>query len=148
MLKINQTLTKIISDPYVGPYEGEDFWIEADGTIQVPNNNIVMAATIMRKANGSGKFKEKLVKVGTQGDSILLGFDTLGTVVPVHTAKIGYAKDTLAEVKTDQTKFYLYVNGKRQPKIYNRLSAAKTAVNKLDLSLKQAGEIPEENLED
>ena len=60
MSKFSEKLTKIITDPIIGPFEGEDFWIDDNGTIQVAENNVKMAATIMRKTNASGKFKQRL----------------------------------------------------------------------------------------
>jgi hypothetical protein len=145
MSKFSQDLTKIISDPMEGPFEGEDFWIDDDGTIQIAENNVRLAAIIMRKTNSSGKFPQRLVKIGTQGDSILLGFDTLGDAEPVYTAKIGFKGDILAEVKEDQSgKFCLYINGKRGAKMFNKLSLVKSALKKLDKDLRSAGKEPED----
>ena len=128
-----------------GPFEGEDFWIDDNGTIQVAENNVRVAAMIMRKTNSSGKFSQRLVKIGAQGDSILLGFDTLGDVKPVYTAKIGFKGDMLAEVKEDTTgKFCLYINGKRGTKMFAKLSAVKAALRKLDKEIQSAGTEPED----
>jgi len=139
-----ELLNEIISDPIVGPYEGEDYWIDEDGTIQISDNNVVLAATIMRKANNSGKFDVKLVKVGHRGDSIILGFDTLLDTASVYTANIGYKSDTLAEVKrTQDDKFCLYLNKKRATRIFKKLAAAKTFLKKLDQELQQDGVVPE-----
>lgn len=138
MIPIN-ILNEIITDPFDGPFEGEDYWIDDDGTIQVAENNVVLAATIMRKANNSGKFTNKLVKIGQRGDSILLGFDTLFSAEPVYTCKIGYLNDTLAEVKkTQDNKFCLYLNKKRGTRIFKKLSSAKLFLKKLDKELQQA----------
>jgi hypothetical protein len=145
MSNFSEKLTKIISDPINGPFEGEDFWIDDNGTIQIAENNVKLAAIIMRKTNSSGKFKQRLVKVGAQGDSILLGFDTLGDAEPVYTAKIGFKGDMLAEVKEDQSgKFCLYINGKRGAKMFNKLSSVKSALKKLDKDLRSAGNEPED----
>lgn len=139
-----ERLSDIIADPIVGPYEGEDFWIDADGTIQVAENNVVLAATILRKANNSGEFPAKLVKIGQRGDSILLGFDTLLDADPVYTAKIGFKRDTLAEVKKDQAgKFCLYVNKKRATRLFNKLSTVKSFIKKLDRDIQEAAQEPE-----
>jgi hypothetical protein len=141
----NSQLLDIISDPFNGPFEGEDFWIDDDGTIQIAENNVRLAAVIMRKTNSSGKFPQRLVKIGAQGDSILLGFDTLGDVKPVYTAKIGFKGDMLAEVKEDQSgKFCLYINGKRGTKMFAKLSAVKAALRKLDKEIQSAGTEPED----
>jgi hypothetical protein len=97
----------------------------------------------MRKANLSGQFDKKLVKIGAQGDSILIGFDTLTDKDPVHTVKIGFKGDMLAEVKEDVSgKFCLYINGKRVTKMFAKLSAVKSAIRKLDKEIKSAGEEP------
>ena len=92
-MTLNSQLLDIISDPITGPFEGEDYWIDDSGVIQVAENNVRLAAIIMRKANLSGKFDKKLVKIGAQGDSILLGFDSLTDTAPVYSAKIGYKGD-------------------------------------------------------
>jgi len=145
MTKFSEQLTKIITDPIDGPFEGEDFWIDDDGTIQVAENNVRVAAMIMRKTNSSGKFSQRLVKIGTQGDSILLGFDTLGDATPVYSIKIGFRGDMLAEVKQDDGgKFCLYINGKRGAKMFNKLSSVKSALKKLDKDLQSAGIEPED----
>ncbi len=143
MTQVAELLNEIIGDPIEGPFEGEDYWIDDDGTIQVAENNVRLAATIMRKANNSGAFHQRLVKVGASGDSILLGFDTLVDVPPVYTTKIGYKGDMLAEVKKDETgKFCLYLNGKRAARLFNKLSSVKTALKKLDKEMQSAGEEP------
>ena len=145
MTTFNEQLTNIISDPFDGPFEGEDFWIDDDGTIQVAENNVRVAAMIMRKANSSGVFDQRLVKIGAQGDSILLGFDTLADVAPVYTAKIGFKGDMLAEVKEDADgKFCLYINGKRGARMFSKLSAVKAALKKLDREMQSAGVEPED----
>jgi len=145
MSKFSEKLTKIITDPIIGPFEGEDFWIDDNGTIQVAENNVKMAATIMRKTNASGKFKQRLVKIGHSGDSILLGFDNLTEVKPIYTAKIGFKGDMLAEVKEDADgKFCLYINGKRGARMFSKLSAVKAALKKLDREMQSAGVEPED----
>jgi hypothetical protein len=145
MQKLAEKLNKIIADPFNGPFEGEDYWIDNNGIIQVAENNVRLAAIILRKANLSGKFDKKLVKIGAQGDSILLGFDSLTDTPPVYTAKIGYKGDMFAEVKKDDTgKFCLYINGKRGNKMFAKLSAVKSAVKKLDREMQSAGVEPED----
>lgn len=136
MSNVSDVLNEIISDPIQGPYEGEDYWIDADDTIQIAENNVVLAATIMRKTNNSGQFEVKLVKIGQRGDSIILGFDTLLDAEPVYTTNIGFKRDTLAEVKKDNSdKFCLYINKKRVTRMFTKLTAAKTYLKKLDKEL-------------
>lgn len=143
MSKIAEKLNTIIADPFNGPFEGEDYWIDDTGIIQVAENNVRLAAIIMRKANLSGEFDKKLVKIGAQGDSILLGFDSLVDADPVYTAKIGFKGDILAEVKEDQSgKFCLYINGKRGIRMFAKLSSVKSALKKLDREMKSAGDEP------
>ena len=145
MQKIAEKLNHIIADPFNGPFEGEDYWIDDNGVIQVAENNVRLAAIIMRKANLSGEFDKKLVKIGAQGDSILLGFDTLTDALPVYTAKIGFKGDMLAEVRADESgKFCLYINGKRGNKMFAKLSAVKSAIKKLDREMQSAGQEPED----
>ena len=145
MQKLAEKLNDIIADPFNGPFEGEDYWIDASGVIQVAENNVRLAAIIMRKANLSGEFDKKLVKIGAQGDSILLGFDTLTDTAPVYSAKIGYKGDMLAEVRADESgKFCLYVNGKRGTKMYAKLSVVKSAIKKLDKEMQFVGQEPED----
>lgn len=137
-------LNEIIGDPINGPYEGEDYWIDEDGTIQVAENNVVLAATIMRKTNNSGQFSVKLVKIGQRGDSIILGFDTLANAEPAYSVKIGYKGDTLAEVKrTQDDKFCIYLNKKRATRMFKKLASAKTFLKRLDKELQQEAVEPE-----
>ena len=143
MQKLAEKLNNIIADPFNGPFEGEDYWIDDSGVIQIAENNVRLAAIIMRKANLSGEFDKKLVKIGAQGDSILLGFDSLTDTAPVYSAKIGFKGDMLAEVREDDTgKFCLYINGKRGTKMFTKLSLVKSAIKKLDREMKSAGEEP------
>jgi hypothetical protein len=145
MSKLAEKLNNIIADPFNGPFEGEDYWIDDNGVIQVAENNVRLAAIIMRKANLSGKFDKRLVKIGAQGDSILLGFDTLRDTPSVYTAKIGFKGDMLAEVREDESgKFCLYLNGKRGTKMFAKLSAVKSALKKLDKEMQSAGNEPED----
>ena len=145
MSKLAEKLNKIIADPFNGPFEGEDYWIDDTGVIQVAENNVRLAAIIMRKANLSGKFDKKLVKIGAQGDSILLGFDSLTATPPIYTAKIGFKGDMLAEVRADESgKFCLYINGKRGNKMFAKLSAVKSAIKKLDREIQSASVEPED----
>ena len=119
-----EQLLNTITDPYEGPEEGIDFWIDENGYVQVPDHRT--AGLIMRKANTSGEFEQKLVKIGQKGDVILLGFDTLANVEPVYSARIGFKGDTSAEVKKDTSgKFCVYINGKRQARLFNKLTSAK-----------------------
>ena len=144
MPKLAEKLNDIIADPFNGPFEGEDYWIDDNGVIQVAENNVRLAAIIMRKANLSGEFDKKLVKIGAQGDSILLGFDSLIDTPPVYSAKIGFKGDMFAEVRKDESgKFCLYVNGKRGTKMYAKLSAVKSAIKKLDKEMQFVGQEPE-----
>ena len=145
MQKLAEKLNEIIADPFNGPFEGEDYWIDDSGVIQVAENNVRLAAIIMRKANLSGEFDKKLVKIGAQGDSILLGFDSLIDTAPVYSAKIGFKGDMFAEVRKDESdKFCLYVNGKRGNKMYAKLSVVKSAIKKLDREMQSAGQEPED----
>lgn len=145
MQKLADKLNNIIADPFNGPFEGEDYWIDDNGVIQVAENNVRLAAIIMRKTNLSGEFDKKLVKIGAQGDSILLGFDSLTDALPVYSAKIGFKGDMFAEVKKDESgKFCLYINGKRGNKMFAKLSAVKSAIKKLDREMQSAGQEPED----
>lgn len=135
-----EQLNSIIADPFDGPFEGEDYWIDPDGTIQVPNN-VSLAATIMRKVNNTGLFAERLVKIGHRGDNVLLGFDTLKDAEPAYKVSIGYKRSTKAEVKKDANgKFCVYLDGQRNARLFNKLVSAKQFLKQLDATLKQAGE--------
>ena len=140
-----EKLLEIISDPYQGPYEGEDFQIDDQGIIQVEANNVKIAAKIMRLANSSGEFAHQLVNLGKKGDSILLGFDELAEQVSLYSASIGFKGDMSAEVKKDldSKKFYIYLNGKRSGKKFSSLGRAKTHIKKLDAELKNTTELQE-----
>ena len=140
-----QVLLDLVSDPILGPFEGEDFWIDPDGTIQIAENNVKIAALLMRKVNTSGLFDVNLVKMGQRGDSILLGFDTLLDADPVYSAKIGFKGDTLAEIKRDiSNKFCVYINGKRLARMFAKLTQAKQMIKKLDKDLQSAADVPED----
>ena len=144
MTQVAELLNDIIGDPINGPYEGEDYWIDEDGTIQIAENNAILAGTILRKANNSGQFDVKLVKIGQRGDSIILGFDTLLDADPVYKTNIGFMRDTLAEIKKDTAgKFCLYLNKKRATRMFTKLTAAKTFLKKLDRELQNEGTEPE-----
>lgn len=140
MIQMTENLLEIISDPISGPYEGEDFFVDEDGLIQVSENNVRIAAMIMRRANTSGKFESNLVKLGQRGDTILLGFDTLLDIDPVYTAQIGYQKGMLAEVKKDaKGKFCLYLDKKRSARMFAKLASVKTFIKRLDADLQSVG---------
>lgn len=141
MVQIEQLL-EVISDPYDGPEEGVDFWVDEQGLIQVQDPRT--AALIMRKANISQQFDNKLVKIAQRGDSIMLGFDTLLDIDPVYSAKIGFKGDTLAEVKQNTDgKFCLYLNQKRHARLFKKLVSAKSFIKKLDKELQEAVVEPE-----
>ena len=142
-MEILEQLLEVISDPYNGMEEGVDFWVDEEGLIQV--QGVRIAAMVMRKANTSGQFRQTLVKVGQKGDSILLWFDTLLDVPPVYTAKIGFKGDVLAEVKKDESgKFCIYINKKRQARLFSKLSSTKQTIKLLDKELRSAVDIPED----
>jgi len=137
----NSQLLDIISDPFTGPFEGEDFCIDEQGYIQVYDNNPKIAAMIMRKANTSGLFPVNLVKVAHKGDSIILGFDNLSTTEPVFANQIGYQKSVLAEVKVgDDGKFCIYLDKRRSSRTFAKLAGAKTFIKRLDKDLQSVGE--------
>jgi len=139
-------VVELVNDPYNGPEEGIDFWVDEQGHIQV--NDTRTAGLILRRVNTSGQFAQNLVKIGAQGDSILLGFDTLVDIPAVHTVKIGFQNATLAEVKQDQTgKFCVYLDNKRGARMFNKLASAKTFIKRLDKDLKTIGTV-NEDLED
>jgi len=133
----------MIEDPFEGPFEGEDFLIDEEGIIHVTNNNQKLAGIISRKVNQSNKFDMKMVRLGTSGDTIVLGFDPLTDAIPVHTDRIGFKKDVLVDVRqSSPTEFYLYVGKRRKNKVYSTLNRAKTAIKLLDKSLQKMAEQP------
>lgn len=137
----NEKLSDLIADPIEGPYEGEDFWVDENNTIQVTGNNIMLAGKIMRKVNSSGLFERRLVKIGQRGDNLLLGFDTLVDVEPSYSTKIGFKRDTLAEVKKDeQGKYCVYLNGQRTARLFKKLVSAKQFLKQIDHELKQTAQ--------
>lgn len=147
-MNFNDQLTEIISDPFDGPFEGEDYFINEEGIINIPIENIKLSAIVMRKVNSSGIFEKKLVKVGQGGDNILLGFDTLVDTAPVYSAKIGFKGDTVAEVKADEAgKFCVYVNKKRLARMFKKQTSAKQFIKQLDKELQSAVDMSE-NVDD
>lgn len=149
MTNFSEQLTSIITNPIEGPFEGEDYYIDTDGVVQVPVDNIKLAAIIMRKVNNSGMFDKKLVRIGQGGDNVWLGFDTLLEADPVYTQRIGLNKDVLAEVKKDTAgKFCLYLNGQRSTRLFRKLVTVKTFLKALDSELKNTAKIPEVEFDD
>jgi len=143
MTSFSAVLSKLISDPFEGPFEGEDYFIDDDGTIQVPVDNVKLSALITRRVNISGKFDKKLVKLGQSGDTIILGFDTLVDQPAVYTGKIGFRGDVTAEIKKDESgKFCIYLDKKRSSRLFKKLSSAKVFLKRLDNELQ---EIPVES---
>lgn len=137
----NSQLLNIISDPFDGPFEGEDFCVDEQGYIQVYDHNPKVAAMIMRKANTSGLFPVNLVKIAQKGDSIILGFDTVSGSDPVFVNQIGYQKGVLAEVKvSDDGKFCVYLDKRRSARTFAKLASAKTFIKRLDKDLQSVGE--------
>lgn len=137
----NSQLLDIISDPILGPFEGEDFCIDEQGYIQVYDSDPKVAAMIMRKANTSGLFDVNLVKVAHKGDSIILGFDTVSGTEPVFVDQIGYQRAVLAEVKVSEDgKFCIYLDKRRSSRTFAKLASAKTFVKRLDKDLQTVGE--------
>jgi len=138
MNSFSAVLSKLISDPYEGPFEGEDYFIDVNGTIQVPVDNVKLSALVMRQVNISGKFDKKLVKIGQSGDNIILGFDTLVDQPAVYTGKIGFRGDVTAEIKKDEEgKFCIYLDKKRSSRLFKKLSGAKLFLKRLDSDLQQ-----------
>ena len=132
----------LINDPYNGPEEGVDFWVDEQGLIQVSNTRT--AGLILRTVNTSGNFTSQLVKIGQRGDSVLLGFDELLNIDPVYAARIGYKRDTQVEVKSDTSdKFFIYVNKKRLARTFKKLAQAKRYIKQLDKDLQQEATEPE-----
>lgn len=138
-LEQQKQLVEVISDPYNGREEGVDFWVDEDGYIQA--QDVRTAAMLMREANNSGQFSQRLVRVAQKGDSILLGFDNLIDQEPVFETKIG---DINAQVKKDQLgKFCVYLDNKRSKRMFSKLASAKTFLKTLNLELKNQGTEPE-----
>lgn len=119
-------LQKIISpDPYDYPFEGEDYYIEDNGTISVSNNNARLAGMICHKVNRSGKFEHKLTRFGTLGGVIILGFDKLAEKEPVFKDQLGKKKNISVEIRELDGIYYIYINGQRRTNSFLKLSTAK-----------------------
>ena len=128
-----QRLTEIISDPFDGPFDGIDYFIDDDDTIYVIESSPAMAGLIAHRVNKSGAFPQKLIRLGLKGGGVVLGFDTLAESSPIFTIKIGYGKDILAEVKeTEDGKFCFYLNKRRSSKMFKTLLTTKRYLKKLD----------------
>jgi hypothetical protein len=139
----------LVSDPFVGPFEGEDFFVDDHGMIQVTENNVKTAALIMRKVNTSGIFPKKLVKIGRSGDSILLGFDTLSDAESVYSDNVGPNNETNIQVKKDTDgKFVIYVNQRRSARPLKSMTAVKKFIRTLDQELRQVFLVPDESLDE
>lgn len=138
-------IVELISDPYDGPFEGEDFIIDEQGFIEISGNKTKLAALIMRKINLSKMHELPLVVIATRGDCIILGFDQLNHAHIVFSDKVGPNKDVLVNVKSsDDTIFYVYLNERRSSRVFKNLSAAKKFIRAFDKELQQVV-IPEES---
>ena len=125
-MNINEKLVKVISpDPFTGPFESEDYIIEENGTISVLDNSVTMAGKICYKVNRSNKFDYKLVRFGSSGDVIVLGFDKVGNKEPVFESKLGRRKNISVEIREHDNIFYIYIDGQRRSKTFEKLSTAK-----------------------
>ena len=137
MTTIKEQLTTLISDPFDGPFEGADYYVEND-ILHVVENNVRLAGVIAHTVNHSGLFEKKLVRLGVCGDTIMLGFDSLGNAGSVFTTKIGKTKDILVEVKaTEDNRFCFYLNKHRSGKQFKTLISTKRYLTKLDKELKR-----------
>jgi len=136
----------LVSDPFAGPFEGQDFVIDEQGLIQVTENNVRTAALIMRNVNTSGIFAKKLVKIGRSGDSILLGFDTLSDAESIYSDDIGPDNATRIQVKKDTAgKFVIYVDDRRSARPLKSMTAVKKFIRTLDQELRQVFQVPDES---
>lgn len=118
--------------------EGVGYYFEADGTINVPENNMKLAGAIMRTINESGAFDAKLVRLNKTGDDIVLGFDNLATEEAVRTFDIGVGNAIHVDVKQDKSKgkYYVYIDGKRQAKPFTKMTVVARYVNAMNKKLK------------
>ena len=123
-MSLSESLKDLISDPFDGPFEGEDYFL-TDNSIYIPITNLKLAANIMRKVNSSEIFSDKLVKIGQSGDNVILGFDTLINTEPVYLTKIGPEKTVIAEVKPTDNMFCIYFDKKRSTRLFKNISTAK-----------------------
>jgi hypothetical protein len=138
-----EKVVRMIEDPFNGPFEGEDFSLNENGFIEVPVDNVKLAGTICSRINKSSRFTRPIVKFGTKGDCILLGFDYLSDVEPIFTKQIGYRLGTLAEIKQDsKDQYHIYIDGKKQTKTFEKLAVAKAFITKLDKIIQASYEVP------
>lgn len=142
-----ESISSIISDPVSGPYYGEDYCIDDEGFIQVSDNNVRLAGLIMKKVNDSKIFSQKLVKISTQGDVILLGFDTVAEVEPIYQTQIGPDKVEVAIKPAASKKFCLYINGRRSSQMFKSTISAKKHIRRLEAEYNRAAteELAEES---
>lgn len=137
---MNQNITSKIRSclAYIdGVNDGEEFFIDDDLTIHVPDNNLKISSLILRKINLSNMFDQKLVRITKKGDSIILGFDSIADIEPIYSTFIGPDSDVEIEIKKDPNikKFYIYKNGKRSIKTFTVLAKAKRYIAALDKQL-------------
>lgn len=118
-------------------YEGDDFFIDEDLLIHVTDNNLKASSRILREINNSGMFEQKLVRIAKKGDSLILGFDSVAETQSVYTTYIGPEAEVEVEIKKDPgaDKFYIYSNGKRSTKTFDKLTKAKRYITALDKQL-------------
>lgn len=140
-----QKIIELVDNPITGPFYGEDFCIDHQGYIQV--NDPKTAGLIIRTVNQSGVFSNKIVKIGTSGDAILLGFDTLQDAEPIFETTVGPEKTLVQVKKTTEDKLCVYLGGRRSAKLYNTLSTIKKYIKKLDQELHQVNDFDTGNEE-
>lgn len=133
MTQITDILSKTFC-PIDGPFEGEDYHVDEEGYIVV--DDPLTAGRICRIVNKK-IIDKKLIKLGTKGGAVILGFDELRDVNPVYSDSVGDDRDIKVNVKQGLNGIhFVYVDGRRMPKSYKTLGLAKAYVKKLDRDLK------------
>jgi len=127
-----ESLKLVIDGSDVG-FEGEDYYYDGDNIIA---NDRRIAGKILRAINTSGLFSKQAVVV-KNGEQPVIGFDALADARSVFQDTIGTDEFPMdVEIKTDSTnKFYIYTNGKRNVRTFDKFPHAKRYIKKLDQQL-------------
>lgn len=130
---------KMVLDNGEAGIEGEDFHYDGDNVVA---HNIRAAGKVLRAINTSGLFSKQAIVI-KKGEEPVIGFDTAGDAKVVFQDTIGPEHEEMdVEIKTDASgKFYLYTNGKRNVRDFDKLTHAKRYVSKLDNQLRTTHQI-------
>jgi len=135
----NEEALRMVLDNGDAGSEGEDYHYDGENIVA---HNIHAAGKVLRAINSSGLFTKQAVVI-KKGEQPIIGFDTAANAQVVFQDTIGPDfEEVEVEIKTDDSnKFYLYTNGRRNVKTFDKLAHAKRYVYKLEQQMMVADQI-------